>query len=304
MKSKNLILFLIILTFIISCQKNDNSLSTSRDSERISYPVTEYTVENDIVWFRDLESFNNILSHLHTYNRDSLINWEIENDFFYSYRKILDSEPDNDAVSDNSKPERLIIEDPVFATLVNQDGIIKIGSFIYKMTYDHVIKIPINSVKNDYFNDSEFKDIKDSDAVEVFDIERKVFNTTAKSVTGKNSVFKPHPLDSDLKAELEGWCVNYLFYGSIGVRITGWKNDGGWRTDRMVYAKVDGCAWGGPSWSPPVEYCDSNYGYNEKKVAKTLLWYTGIVYCDSIRCTYTYKDGGYPNIYQWIELWD
>ncbi|MFO7853042.1 MAG: hypothetical protein ACQERS_01835 [Bacteroidota bacterium] len=282
------------------------------NDEEDNYYVNHYNdwgfkIIDDIVYFKDRVAFEKVISDLHQHDEQYLDLWELKYGFDYSYRGIFKPAITKESEHIQSSDKNYIIEDPVFATVVNRDGIYIISDTIHIITYEKEYTIPdldFSLIDKVLIQGSDKTKLQ-SNGVQIFDINRKTFYPNIKDVTGLNVVKKQHPLDANLSAHLKCWCVNYLVYGSIGIRIVGRKYDEDhWRNDRMVYAKVDGCAWGGPSWSPPVEYCGSNYGYDEKKVAKTLLWYTGIVYCEEVECTYTYQDGPYPNIYQWTITWN
>lgn len=291
-------LFVTSILMFNSCSKEE-SIPNGYNSSGVK-------VVDDIVYFKNADAFRTTLTDLHKQGRENLTLWEEENSFSNSYRKVLDYE-----LSDSSDVfiENPIIEDPFFATVVNKDGIFIIEDTIHKITIDKEYLIPeLNFSK--LAEIEEGKNLKSSSNIMSHQIERKVYSSNGlKSVTWwntrkKNTTSNPPVCKSNISAHLKCWCVNYIAYGSIGIRISGRKyKNGKWRDDEMWYGKVDGCALGGPTWSPPVQYCDSQSGTNKKNVDKTLLWYTGAVYCDEITCTYTYDDDGCSRI-SWTETWN
>jgi hypothetical protein len=253
-------------------------------------------VENDIVYFKDRTAFKDALTELHRLDVDELEAWEKTIGFSNSYRKILNNQLSDELIDDK---DEFIIEDMYFASVVNQQGVFVLNDTIHKITYSTEYVIPdLDFEKLNKINDGVTERVNN---VETFKIKRGIFKEPSevvlKSVSGwetkkkrgKDDGFK----NDDLGVDLKCWCVNYLAYASIGVRIIGredsWR---GWKNRRMDYAKVDGCAYYRLNWQDDeIIDCGSDDGVNEKKVAKTLTWVlVNINVCDSISCEYTYED--------------
>lgn len=301
----NLLLLLtaiLALTSIYSCSEEELIVNEGYNSSRVK-------VVDNVVHFANLDAFHSIMSELHKKGRQNLKVWEDENSFSYSYRKVLDNEQ-----SDSSIIEKPIIEDPFFATVVNQDGVFVVEDTIYKITLNNEYIIPeLDFSKLAAIDEGE--NLRSTSNIISRQIKRKEFssdglrNVTWWNTRKKNSSSTPPVCSNNLSAHLKCWSVNYFLYGSIGIRISGRKyKRRKWRDDDMWYAKVDGCAVGGPTWSTPATYCGSNTGTNTKNVSKTLLWIAGtpgsaFVSCEEITCDYTYEDDGCPRV-TWTETWN
>lgn len=254
-------------------------------------------VQNDIVYFKDRIAFKDALTELHSLDVDELETWEKSIGFSNSYRKVLNSQLSSESIDE---ADEFIIEDMYFASVVNQDGVFVLNDTIHKITYSTEYVIPDLDFEKLYkINDDASNGL---DNVETFNIKRGSFKEPSeialKSVSGWETIEKRGDEDDDFYSEdlgvdLKCWCVNYLAYASIGVRIIG-KEDSwrGWINRRMDYAKVDGCAYYRLNWQgSEIIDCGSDDGEDEKKVAKTLTYiFVNINVCDSISCEYTYED--------------
>lgn len=303
-KTFHFVLLSCIMALLLSCS-NDNLTENVSIEEDVK-------VVNGIVYFKNQSAFKKVMASLHENGQENLSVWEVKMGFDNSYRKKIDTECAGD---EEMLDTLLIIEDPFFATVVNQDGIFVINDTIHKITYNQEFLIP-NLDFDKLDNISVDFDLKSAiDGINTFEIIRtNKTKTEEKSVTWWNEIKKNYYnsdiCNENLSAHLKAWCVNYAAYGSFGVRIEGRKykkniwGNWDWRDDEMWFAKVDACGWGGPTWSPAVKYCGSDDGTNKKNVATTLLWYSGgIVFCDSIVCTYTYEDDGCSRL-TWTITWE
>ncbi|MGC9354874.1 MAG: hypothetical protein ACP5D9_13605, partial [Mariniphaga sp.] len=212
-------------------------------------------------------------------------------------------------------PDNAIIPDPFFATVVNRDGVFVIADSIHKITFQKEYIIPgyDTSVLNK-LNEPSLKNASLRNDIIEFDIIRGPTNIGGlKSVSGWNTRKISSPCGICwLSAHLKCWCVNFVAYSSVGIRISGRKarnksSCSNFRDDSMWYAGVDGCAWARPGNFPPpalFQYCGSKFDTDKKNVDKTLLYQVGTsIYCESVECHYYYSDDGVCFDQHWFEVW-
>lgn len=266
---------------------------------------------NDIVHFKNREAFKRTIDELHSNGRNTLKDWESKVCFDYSLRKLNDNDTINEPY-----PNDAIIQDPFFATVVNQDGLFVIADSIHKITFKTEYIIPnynFRKLKELNSNNGLKSAIVDEEIVK-FDITRGKTDPLTKSVTWWNTREKSDPCGyCHLSAHVKCWCVNYVAYSSVGIRISGRKandvpNCSDFRNDRMWLAEVDGCAWARPGNFPPEflgTYCGSSLNDDEYNVDKTLLYQVGTsIYCEKIEADYYYSDDGICYNEHWFEVWD
>lgn len=308
--SKFCLIICLAYVFLISCSENeiinlseDNIISTI-------YSNQDIVVKDQIVHFKNLEVFKNTMDELHTNGRDYLIEWENKMCFDNSLRSYYE----NDSINE-FYPDDAIIPDPFFASVVNKDGLFVIADSIHKITYETEYVIPnydIDLLKT--LNRPSLKSVSISGGIIEFKIERgKTNSTNLKSVSGWNTIEINSPCGICwLSAHLKCWCVNFVAYSSVGIRISGRKANNkstcsNFRDDSMWYAGVDGCAWARPSNFPPealLAYCGSTFDSDKKNVDKTLLYQVGTsIYCERIECNYYYSDDGVCFNQHWFEVW-
>ena len=251
------------------------------------------------------------MEELHEKGRNYLEVWEIKMCFDNSLRNFYETDSLNESYPDNG-----IIQDPFFASVVNQDGLFVIGDSIHKITFEKEYIIPNYNFAalQKLNNPSKLKNAVINNQIIEFNILRgSAKEKDLKSVNWWNTREKYAPCGyCHLSAHLKCWCVNYAAYASVGIRISGRKANNipacsDFRDDRMWLAKVDGCAWARPgNFTPPWlgQYCGSSINDDEYNVDKTLLYQVGTsIYCERIEAHYYYSDDNICFNEHWFEVW-
>ena len=290
------LLALISSILTISCSddnfNNEDTIDASINSDGLY-------VENNIIHFTSMADFKATIDYLMSIDADRLGEWEETIGFNNSMRKYYENWV-------NSEPETIddrwsIISDPVFASIVNSQGIYSVGDTIHIITYDMEYLI----TDGDYSKLNMLSDLdilKSTDkSILVYPIERKYSEYDLKWA-GWKSIEKEVGI-WDRRAQLKAWNDTYVGYASCGMRIVGrqqFKNIWGkwkWKDWYMDWAKVEGTArmnyWITGSTSGVFEYTGSAEGSNTKDVSKTLGYAVGIgavINCYWIHGTYYYNE--------------
>lgn len=275
------------------------------------YNQDDVVVIDGIVHFKNRETFKTTIDVLHKNGRGRLKEWETKVGFYDSFRKLNDNDTINEPYPNNA-----IIQDPFFATVVNEDGLFVIADSIHKITFQSEYIIPDYDFEllKEIKNTDGLKSVKLKNEIIKFEITRGKADPLTKSVTWWNTREKYSPCGiCHLSAHVKCWCVNYAAYSSVGIRISGRKanditNCSDFRNDRMWLAEVDGCAWARPGNFPPEylgTYCGSSINDDEYNVDKTLLYQVGTsIYCEKIEANYYYSDDGICINEHWFEVWN
>lgn len=119
-----------------SCEED---LIVIENEENIIEAEKSFVVVNDVVVFKSLESFSEVMLELHDYNSSELSSWEIENGITKSLRKVqLDGSDEVD-----NEPSNWLIPDSRFATVINSDGLYAIGDSMHYITDNNEYIYPI-----------------------------------------------------------------------------------------------------------------------------------------------------------------
>lgn len=276
------ILFLAFLTF--SCSKEDDVYEPNHSESKLE-------IQNGIIKFDNKAQYLETIKLLNNMSSSELEQWELNNNFLNSMRrKYAEIENSENEIKSEIIPWKLI-PDPVFATIVNTDGVYIVGDSIHVLKENQEMLVKdgdINKLELILESDSEVQ----LENVDYFDVINVNLNKQGMSVKkiGDHAdewVIKvQNPCGrSDLSTHLKAWRYASIFYSSVGIRMTGRKLDGGnWRNDRINYGKVTGEGWiegydpiGNPRFGSdrvniPTQNDD---GRDEKHISKTLYYWGG-----------------------------
>lgn len=313
----------MLLIYSCSEQQENDFLSIDEETQEYSYNSNGVKVIDNVVYFRDSESFSETMNTLVTYNEQSLANWETENGFTTSYRKVLNGSSEDSLayITETDSAFAYIIESPAFATVVNNEGVFIIGDTIHKITYSTEYMIP----ELDFLALSEINPNDNTKSVSsnilTFEIMRqrltpvslKSAEATESYIVGtllikKNSDTDPRIFVNDdgdelakISAHLYAWCNNYSSYSSIGIKLVGRKKGTwGWRNDDMWYGEVYGettyfDSYYSSSYTGVIfDKTYSDIGTDVSIVGGDIVYKTGQTYlrCKELVGTYTYQDDG------------
>ena len=266
-----------------------------------------------MIHFRNIESFNKLMNHLHSLSTEEIKEWLKENNFSNSLF-LLEEKTDVD------------IPDPIFRIILNKNFMYSINDEIHKITNNEELYIRKSLIKN--INQFDWNS-RDVNRFEIIKRDKKISPKARKDTrkyepyngdfmiwdpyAGWNGEWKVYDINvTHLSAHIEAWNRTYLTYASAGLRIKGRKLDGGsWRDDTMWYASIDYECKGHMviGGVPTVEEIRTGFksGTNEKDVEKTIFWAAGIgawIDIDYFNGDYGYEDDGYPRVYRFNEYFD
>jgi hypothetical protein len=321
---KSLVLFTAML-LIYSCsdQQENDFLNIDGETQEYSYNSNGVKVIDNVVYFRDSKSFSETMNTLVTYNEQSLANWETENGFTTSYRKVLNGSSEDSLayITETDSAFAYIIESPAFATVVNNEGVFVIGDTIHKITYSTEYMIPeldfitLSGIDSDDITKSVSSNIITFEIMRqrLTSVSLKSAEATESYIVGtllikKNSDTDPRIFVNDdgdelakISAHLYAWCNNYSSYSSIGIKLVGRKKGTwGWRNDDMWYGEIYGETTYFDSYSSSnytgviFDKTCSSSGTNVSTVSSDIVYKTGQTYlrCKELSGTYTYEDDG------------
>ena len=306
--SLNLLISLVLVVIFTNC-KNEEDLK--RDSQQEEF----LKVENGIIFFKDRCEFENTMYLLHSIGSEKLSAWEKEIGFGNSLRSYVEMN------SDNFDPEREIIPDPFFASVVNKDGIFAIGDTVHKLTFDTEYVTTIENLPKlrEVKKGNAISKAISSEVIKEFPISRKIgTNDGLKSISGMflEEVWSPCGIEH-ISPHLYHWCTNTLVYASIGIKIVGRKRtgtncDGMFVDAKMNYAKASGLTNFKINGNVALPQGGPKEGYNTYVVENVLAWCLfNYLTCESIQAEFEYEveyscgSKGYTSCTQHYErFWD
>lgn len=290
---KKTMVVLVCFWLLSACTSTQNEVKPTSD-----LPSAEVAVKNGTLYFKDEDTFVRIINQLNAENAD-LDAWEKSLNFTNSLRQ------------NQKDDEALDIPDPVFAAILNKDGVYYIGNEIHKVTpkYEYVIKDG-NADKLKAVTAGNVQNLKRVVAHEIkFGVAAQNFNARFQGKSTRKKT--PYSNATHLSAHLEAWDRTYALYASVGIRIKGRKKKRRkWKDDDMWFAQVDWRAYtevcSGTGCSGKTLLTGSQSGRNTKSVSKTISYAGGIGVwhvTDYIEGDFQYNDDGYPMV-TWSERWD
>ena len=269
----------------------------NRENTLEEVQIEDVVAVDGALHFASLSAFNTVIKKLNEgYEEDNdLTIWEESLGFENSYRKHqLKGE------------DYLDVYDPVFATILNAEGVYYVGNQIHIVTPK--VEYTVKDGDERKLRAIQLGNVKDLANVEEFEIVSDIRSIQPNArFTGKSTrKITPYSYAPHLSAHLVAWNRTYVLYASVGVRIKGRKNDGGWRDDKMWYARVDytakvrNSAIGG---SYQLENGGKS-GTNTKSVSKTIKWGSLAQFeVEFIDARFKYEDDGNPRVTMY-ERWD
>lgn len=240
--------------------------------------TSDVSVKNGALHFKNLDAFVKIVNQLNDGDLN-LETWPASIGFENSLRK-------------SEKENALDVPDPVFATVLNTDGVYFIGDEAHRVTakyeystkaqnVDQLLKIAIDS-EDDKISGVKAHKIIFGAAAEKFNAQNVRFQglePRIKYVYRNRPV--PYATRYDLRAVLEAWSRTYVFYSSVGIRIKGEKEEKGglfnklkWRENVMDYAYINyeartkSCING--NCTPMGTVSDMDFKYNVSELSITI----------------------------------
>ncbi len=284
--------FAIIACFVVlnACKNQINEVAPS------NLNTNEVVVKNGALHFKDLNVFTKIVKQLNDGDLD-LDTWTASIGFTNSLSQ--------------SQNNTLDIPDPVFANILNAEGIYFIGNEAHKVgkTYEYVTNEQnIEQLRNIDVNSKE-ENIAGMKAHKIkFGAAAKAFNARFQGAETLSRI--PYTSRHDLQAELHAWSRTYAVYSSVGVRIKGRKfRKGGlfgsskWRDDEMDFASIsyecqtEVCVGGQCSGEAILTGDDSVT--NKKKLSITINYSAGTGtwhVTDYIEADFSYRDEGLSTV--------
>lgn len=314
MKSKfklfdRLFVGLTMMSLIISCQENEPNIQKNQP---------EVWVENQTMHFNNQEAFNTTIENLHKMSQKERDDWLAEMNFNNSLYSVVNK-------ADESEKENYVdVPDDVFASILNADGIYMIDNIIHKITQKFELVKDLGEKRSfqniDWNKDENIKRHKILYGKGDYYYNKLYPSNNSRKVRikdrpyGDNSEFvdangDPVNETENLSCYLEAWNRSYLFYASAGLTIRGRKNDGGWRDDKMWYARIDYEARGRstvPS-QPWTIRSGSAAESNHKDVQAVIFYVSGpgtALDIDYFDADFTYEDDGYPRVYRYNVHYD
>ena len=284
---------LACLWVLNACTNTQKEVKPVNDAQAV-----EVVVKNGALHFKNQDAFVKTVTKLNEESAD-LDAWEKSLNFTNSLRQV------------EGDVESLDIPDPVFAAILNADGVYYIGKEIHKVTskYEYVIKDG-DEQKLAAITVGNGQNLK---AVVAHEIKfGNAENASNLRFQGKSTRKKtPYSYATHLSAHLEAWDRTYALYASVGIRIKGRKKKRRkWKDDEMWFAEV--------TWRAFTEVCSASgcsgkslltgtsSGRNTKSVSKTINYAAGVGVwhvTEYIEGDFRYNDDGYPTV-SWSERWD
>ena len=205
-------------------------------------------------------------------------------------RREMESESDQD-ISDLPETER-IVEDPLFARVLNHDGQIQIGDTVYKVTYDYVYATAYGA--DDVLDAIPLKgsalSFKGNSSVEVYPVIRyktDIFSgAIGKSQGAMGNGDCKSTFSNNHKRRIKGeiWANSWTFYNPVGSEIEAqtrrlfglfWTQTRiSWLamtiTGHVERVEVETFTYGGVTYTDSVTYRESINDYRSKSDAREI----------------------------------
>lgn len=309
---------------IVACCWTLNACTNNTQNEvspANSLTNNEVVVKNGALHFKDMDAFVKTTSQLNDGTLDVNL-WLKSIDFKNSLKQTQAAKIAKGEELDN---EDLEVPDPVFASILNADGVYFIGDEAHKVTtqYEYVTNAQEATKLSNINTSSTLAEVPGVKAhkVKIGQIEKQSNARLLGKVTRERFPYADRPVPyatrNDLKAQLSAWSRTYAVYSSVGISITGRKysKDGlfgslQWRDDEMDYASIN--------WSALTKVCHSGgcseqglltgfvYANNEKTVSKTIntAYGAGIWHVTAyVEGEFKYRDEGWHQV-TWNERFD
>lgn len=289
------ILFTLSFAYLLfACQKEESpKVSAIKNSD------SRFTIENNYVRFKDVASFNSVMTDLNKLKTSELSKWEKENGISNSLRAA-----ETDTIN-SVEPEDMLVVDLRFAAIINKDGLFAIGDSMHLITSDKEYvykigtKVSLGNLKSG------------SSDVRVFNIvKQKLGNSKLKSFANQTHYYDQWSFDlppSDAvgtrRVRCYVWSTSYVAYCSNGIglysefRTKNWLGQKYWKDSRCQYMDLSGCSLYAIN-GVDQQSCDSDYDTNEYNEQCTIGSGVGTIYTGWIIGYFRFKlNSGYPEYY-------
>ncbi len=251
------ILFAIVIG-VVGCQKEELIKEEVNDNNK------ETEVQN-FIQFKDMQAFENILSGKDTTYMNTEDDFISMLDIFNQIETTKDEDEYNKLIQkhkeilifDGEIPE-LIVEDDRLASVLTPDGIMQIGSQIFKIEHD-VVKI---------IEDADISKI--SLLNQINNTENKI--TVYKIVRANNSKVSYSTWaykSDDYKLRIKKYAINYGQFATVGGKLTHYEYIKRWGKWKWVQRSTKMSIW--VSWSSiDARYWNGSFYVNEHTGARNI----------------------------------
>jgi len=288
--------YLLFCFILLSCQKESSDIQEMAVERNLSAVIipTEllnqegFQIQKGSMRFESMDAFNQIMSILHQSSQLQINAWLEKVDDFMSYREIQQA----------SSVCEWIIEDPIYASVVNSDGYIVIGEYHILTTYNNEYVLKSNA-----YEEVSYKEIVNKGQIQK--IERKqIQNHKFSGWLTENKSYWPA---ESRNADLEAWNSSYFAYASFGIKLTNFQ---GSSKDEFDYCEISGTAKWKQSTEPTYHTDSYNNIEEHEKVNKIVMgWVGGLAVSfdvDYIDADYHLEErcSGQYKTFDWAEYWN
>lgn len=259
------ILLPLLLVFIVSfgCNKQQDVVPAQQtnDHQRRSAPDEVHKTAEGYLHFSSPAFFETAMSAITNLNESQLDAWERNLGFTSAYKhyNVQQAEEKGELVS-NVNFKNAYYEDPLFLRFINADGIVQIGSYIFKFEIDNGYILQMyekdkarhfGDFKNGTFNASVMNKLNNSNLTEQGDIWDIIGNEPVglvpmagsilleiRNMWGDRQVHFEEPGAQDFRYKVIGSYQNVLFYRSVIIKFQYWKGSVPVRTVMNINAQT------------------------------------------------------------------
>ena len=178
-KLTGILLFGLVLYFA-GCQKEaiETTENTVENNSKTATIVQNLRVKNNMLYLTDVEEYEKTIDYLWNLGDENFEEWE-ENLSFNSMRKMMTEE----------EREKIGIEDDLFATLLNPDGMIHIGEYIFQVDVTNEIVLMVKDTEYEGSKLSGINVFNTKTNVRTFSIDDDIFSILEGNNPEKRSRF-------------------------------------------------------------------------------------------------------------------
>lgn len=151
MKKLSTIISFAVLFILASCQKESVTIDSI-----VSNPLHKVSVNDGMLYFETEDDYQNTIDYLSDMDEEGFLNWENEISFISMRSEFEEDELKKMGVVDN-----------LLATLLNPEGVIRIGENIFKLDIPNetVYTVPASKYTKDFYTEKSVKTYSTEDDV-------------------------------------------------------------------------------------------------------------------------------------------
>lgn len=173
---------------IVSCQQQDNpSPTNSKSSKPILLSNADITVTNNIVTFNSISAYENFIDNGSVSTKQSVITQLDSISNYISLKKVYEKSFSSSQARTLSTKEKEMAEiNSFFSSLINSDGLIQIGDYLFKIDLDigKVFVLPPSVSSNKQAINDLKKENTSNKNILVFSTDDDVLNLLANDSNG------------------------------------------------------------------------------------------------------------------------